>query len=361
MFKFLIVLLALAVVLQIKSVRNALASVRYHTTVSKLIVNPDEAFEVVSVIENTRRWPLLFIEMQESLPAGIELKADGLYTVSYQSGSGRADDAILKLYSTIYLMPRQRLKRRIPASLPARGRYTLQGASFWRGDFFGFRQTFRRFDCLSEIVVVPAPAGDLPALCALGGFLGNVSVRRFVMEDPIFTVGFHDYTGREPQKDISWMQSAKAGRLIVRQYDHTLEPSVTVLLNVECAESGQDAALLERCFSLARTVCEHLEKQGVKYAFLTNATTAGVVGRWSAVADGLGNQHLNTILEGLGRATYDCTEPFEQTVERAVQLAESGRSHIIVTPYGHPALGDGVDRLRAVTGGEAAVIPAEAG
>lgn len=356
MFRFLIVLFIIAVIIQRQSVKNTLSFVRYQTYTSKAIVNPDETFEVVSIIENPRQCLLPFLEMQESLPAKIELKSDNLYTQRFDSS--KADYSILKLYSTIFLMPRQSLKRSIPASLPARGRYTLQGAFFWRGDFLGLRQTLRRFECVSEIIVVPAPAGDIPALCALGDFLGNVSVRRFIMEDPVLTAGFHEYTGREPQKDISWMQSAKLNQLVVKQYDHTLEPTVTVILNVECDENDRDDAMFERCFSLARTVCDQLEKSGIKYGFITNATTAGDIGRWSFVADGLGQYHLATIMEGLGRATYDCTESFALTVERAVQRAESGRSHIIVTPYEHSAFRGSVNRLRALTGGELVVISA---
>ena len=46
----------------------------------------------------------------------------------------------------------------------------------------------------------------------LSGFLGDVSVRRFIYEDPVLTTGFREYTGREPMKHISWTQSARGPR-----------------------------------------------------------------------------------------------------------------------------------------------------
>ncbi len=67
----------------------------------------------------------------------------------------------------------------------------------------------------------------------LGGVIGDISVNRFIFEDPMLTVGFSEYTGREPMRDISWTQSARLGRMMVKNYDHTVDLSVTILLNVQ--------------------------------------------------------------------------------------------------------------------------------
>jgi hypothetical protein len=109
--------------------------------------------------------------------------------------------------------------------------------------------------------------------------------------------------------------------------------------------------------SPARTVCEAFEERRFKYG-LSQTHLGGRVGGWSAVADGLGKSHLSAILEGLGRATYDCTEPFEKTAERAARIAENGRSHVIVTPFETADLAACVRRLRHLTGGETVVIRA---
>ena len=41
----------------------------------------------------------------------------------------------------------------------------------------------------------------------LGGMIGDISVNRFIFEDPMLTIGFSDYTGREPMRDISWTRA----------------------------------------------------------------------------------------------------------------------------------------------------------
>ena len=111
----------------------------------------------------------------------------------------------------------------------------------------------------------------------LGSFLGDYSVQRYLYEDPVMTAGYREYTGREPMKQISWKQSAHSMGLMVREYDHTVEPVLTLLLNVETAQERKEP-VLETCYSLARTVCQELEDKGIKYVFCTNAAQAGAVG-----------------------------------------------------------------------------------
>lgn len=358
MLIFIVVLIALAVAVEVTSLRDTLVFMRYAADISKPLVDPGETFELVSVFENMRRLPLPFLDVQEILPPEIVLDLKNVKTHYAWDNDAVIGDRTLRLRSTVYLLPRQRLVRRIPASLPDRGRYLLRGAVVRRGDFLGLRESYRDFPCRAEIVVVPAPAADCPAFEALGNFLGDISVRRFTMEDPVLTLGFSDYTGREPRRDISWVQSARLGRMMVKKYDYTLEPAVTVVLNVSCNDELPAAALLERCFSLTRTVCEKLEAARIKYRVLSNASPAGLGGRWPQMADGLGQSHLYGILESLGRATYDSAEPFEKTLERAIRTAEHGRSHIIITPVRTGGLEAGVARLRLLTGGEAVVLEA---
>ena len=358
MLTFIVVLFALAGLLEYLSLRDALVFLRFGTHATKPLVDPGEGFELVSVFENTRRLFLPFLDVTELLPPDIMLSLSSARTSYTVDGRSALGAPALRLRSTVYLLPRQRLERRLPASLPNRGRYLLRGAAVQRGDFFGLRETYRDFPCRAEIVVMPAPAPEAPSLTALGDFLGEISVRRFIMEDPVLTLGFGEYTGREPLRDISWVQSARMNKMMVKRYDYTLEPAVTVLVNAACPDDVTDAALLERCFSLVRTVCEQLEARRIKYRVLSNAVPAGLGGRWPAVTDGLGAGHLSGILELLGRATYDAAEPFDTTLERAVRTAEQGRSHIVVTPAESAGLDAAVLRLRTLTGGGVLVIPA---
>ena len=357
MLAFLGLVLLIVIVLEWATFRDPLRAVRYDARTDKRSVDVDEPFTIESTIENGRRLPIAFLRVTENLPPEMALKnLPPRYAVELPPNGLKLP---LRLVSTAYLGPKQKLTRKVSATLPRRGRYFLRGAELTGGDFLGLAEEIHTYSCYNEIVVLPKRADCAAETEALGGFLGDISVRRFIMEDPVLTLGFRDYTGREPQKQIAWTQSLRTGKLLVKEYDHTLEPAVTVLLNVSAA--GEDRFLrIERAFSLARTVCETLEKKRIQYSFLTNAMAAGALGLWSSITVGLGRNHLLAILEGLGRATYDPAESFLATLERAARMAEQGRSHIIISPDNGEAFQKGVGQLLLRTGGANCVIIAEA-
>ena len=338
MIAFALVVVILALAAQRLFLANTLKKVSYDCRPSRNLVEPGEDFELISEIRNEKRLPELYLELSEDLPGGAV--------------------AVSQTGRKFFLLPRRRLTSRTTIHLPARGRYLFHGAILTGGDFFGLRTTRKRFDQLREVVVLPprAQSPDLQRL--LGGFLGDISVSRFILPDPVLAIGVREYTGREPRKDISWAHSARAGRLLVKNYDHTLELAVTVVLNLE-SSGNTSPEILERCFSLTRSVCEELERRGMKYGFLTNAVAVGALGQGNDLADGLGPSHLSAVLEWLGRSSYSWRGGLADLLDKAARRAERGRAAILITPVFLTGQGRLLDRLRAATGGEVLVIVGE--
>ena len=192
---------------------------------------------------------------------------------------------------------------------------------------------------------------------ALGGFLGDLSVNRFLFEDPMLTIGFSEYSGREPMRDISWTQSARMGRMMDKNYDHTVDLSVTVLLNIQSVKNQfENEELVEQCISLTRSVCETLEEKQIKYSFITNSVMAGSMSFFSSIEEGLGNRHFYSVMESLGRATMLSCENFSSTILRACRSGEQGRYHIIVTPDENPAWSPELQKLRDLSAGKVFVL-----
>lgn len=339
MLNFLIFLAVICIILEAISLRNALHGVSYSCVPSRDVIDPGEEFEVVTVLQNNKLSPVSYLEVMQQLPSEINLNA--------YLGRFVSEPQISRLYSSCYIMPRQKLTRTIKATLPKRGRYFMQGATLSGGDLLGLRQTQKEISFFHEIVVLPKAIEAQSVENALGGFLGDVSVSRFILEDPILVTALGEYTGREPMKTIDWKHSASLGKLMVKKFDYTVENSVTVMLN---AESRSNSAR-ETCFSLTRNVIEQLEARGVKYSFITNATTAGAIGQWGMIAEGLGAPHAFTILEGLGRATHTTREPFDSMLIRACKVGEQGRAHIIISPDRAALDTAAFARLNSLSGG----------
>lgn len=354
---FIAALFILALTLQSVTLRHSLDKVSYDLRTSNPTAECGESFLITTTLENKKRFPVMFLKVSENLPLEITVDTGGTGASCHTTRLG-GEVKVARLTQTLYLMPRQRYSRRLSASLPKRGRYFFRGAMLTGGDLLGLKETSANINRLREMVVLPRRVDAGALKNAFGNYLGDVSVRRFILEDPILTVGFREYTGREPMKAISWPRSARDGRLMVKQYDYTQEMTATVILNVRCPDGSFAAEDIERGFSLARFACEELESRRIAYDFLTNATAAGAAAAWSSVSGGLGAYHLSTILEGLGRATYDYTEPFEATLLRSRGAVEQARAVIVISP----GLTDGarllISRLESSWGGPALIIDA---
>ena len=348
-------LVIVAVLAERWSLNHALDGVEYDVEPDRALVEIGEQFSVITTLKNRSRRFIPFLRMVEDLPRDMDA---GLVTTR---GAAMKEDRV-NVRSTVFLMPRQQLTRSFEAALPARGRYFLKGATLFGGDFLGLREVSESVLRLREIVVLPA-RWDVPDFSdTLGGFLGDVSVNRFILEDPVLTLGFREYTGREPQKMIAWPQTLRAGKMMVKNYDYTMELSVSVVLNVYDADGlGLNHARMERAFSMARSVVEALEEKAVSYAFYTNAVAAGATAPFRHIPDGLGSAHAQAILEGLGRATYDVSESFFDMADRLMRGAEQGRAHILITTTCPDSYGPVLSRLRELTGGEVLVLRADEG
>lgn len=287
------------------------------------MAEPGQTFTWSGTVENHGKLPIPFVRLMEQFPFRTQIHADEDWKKDHWNPS------LTKWYveEKLTLKPRQSITRDVKLSLPERGRYALGDYQLAAGDLLGFRELKKTGDG-DHIVIIPERSQNAKSLEALGGFLGDVSVKRFILEDPILTVGFRDYTGREPMKSISWTRSATAGKLQVRQFDYTAEQHVMILLNVESAGEAE----LEEEFRLVRSVCEELEKRKIPYGFRTNGNLPGPVGKVFHMAEGLGSRHINTILYGLGNGDKTCFYSFRYLTNHTLNHRRSNESYIIVTP-----------------------------
>ena len=351
--------------------QNGLSRIYYDVSVSQALLEPEEEFIIRSTIENHKPLFLPYLSMEESLPYEIQISeteqvdrdSTGLQVFTNTTSAQYEQIRNAYLKSSFYLMPNQKFTREVRASLPCRGRFLFRGCNLHGGDFLGLSDSDRSFPTTREVVVMPkrAPIPDIGRL--VGDFLGDLSVNRFIFEDPMLTIGFSEYTGREPLRDISWSQTARMGRTMVKNYDHTVDLSLTILLNVQSANSNSDDdQAVETCISMVRSLCETLEEQHIKYSFLTNAIPVGMIGGADEIEQGNGNRHFFAMMEMLGRLTSIGAKPFSNTILRACRTSEQGRHHILVTPDWNPEWAEPMRLLEKLSDGHILTLtPEQAG
>ena len=195
--------------------------------------------------------------------------------------------------------------------------------------FSGYSDDFGCRDIVIRNVFLNGKRLEDPAIAmTLGGYLGEISVRRFLYEDPVLTIGVREYTGREPMKQIAWKQTARTGAIQVKNYDYTADENVTILLNFD----GGSAEDLERCFEMTRTVCEILERRRVPYEFYGNGDLNGPAGELGWFYEGLGDQHFRTLMYALGQSRGVVLFPFSSMVDRCAQKHRRSKGYIVISP-----------------------------
>ena len=349
MLAFLVCLLIISIVLQSHMTDWALEAVSCSLKTDNYLLEPGHMSTLTLNIANHSRLPILFLRVTFNMPRDIEIAED-------QPGVYDRLERHVKYSYNCFLMPMQQLTIPIQFALPARGVYTFGTLNLYAGDFLGLHEDVAGSDASATVVVVPKRLDNAAISEITGGLMGDISVRRFIHEDPILVAGYREYTGREPMKSISWPRSLASAQLMVRQFDFTSEQKVTVLLSI----TGGSDEEIEQCFSLTRTACEYFERFGVPYSLISNADLYTTIGRVSSMHSGLGYMHLNLIKEGLGRATYLSRFSFDELLRTAALTNDVPETFLVIAPGSQPELVRTTDMLSMYTGAPVQILRGEA-
>ena len=278
--------------------KYAVKTLYYEGELDKTLVEPEEEITIYHSVVNQSWLPALYVNLMSALPGNDSCK--------YR----------------MYLLGRRKWKAKAKFSLKKRGCYQLGHYYIEAGDAFGLWSEVRSGDIEHEVVVMPKKTDSVAVWKAYSGFIGDISVQRFILEDPVLTVGFREYTGHEPMKSISFQQTAKMGKMYVKCYDYTTELKVTILLNMYGGASEE----LERCFEIVRTVCEDLEARHISYSFASNGDVV------EYMAPGLGGHHYNTLMKQMGKSNMIGFYSLETLLSKCEKEREQSRGYILVTP-----------------------------
>jgi hypothetical protein len=268
------------------------------------LAEPGEKITYSDRLVNNFFLPVSYISLALALPEGAKI-----------SEKNRNNDAY-----RIWLPPFNSSRHTLSFTLPRRGVYRGGRYFMETGDLLGFKSFVKSGKIAANITVMPRKCEDELILQTLGGYIGDISVKRFIIEDPMLTIGFNDYTGREPMKKISWPLSARKSKLVVKNYDYTVDVSVIVVLNLASGSAREK----EKCLEITRTACEQLESKHIPYQFLSN-------GDVNERKEGFGKMHLNAIMTDLGRSELISYSSFDTLIDRCIQKRKNNGSYIIIS------------------------------
>lgn len=326
MFYVFIFLIILGYILNSISKKYVLNEVNYKRKLTSKHLEIGEEFQISTIIENKKFMHVTFLQVTEKFPLSIQYK----FEVDQTSNKD------FKYHTTtMMILPYQRIKREYVANFNNRGRYILRNVTLTAGDLLGLNTISKEIEYNDEVVVYPKALDIYNELTQVGDFIGDISVKRWIIDDPLVTSGIREYTGFEPEKTIHWPSSLKNGRLMVRNFDFTSDNSVFIILNIECSKphwSGINKGHIEKCYSLIRSLMDEFEKEHVKYGFTTNAQVGEYFNGENYFRTSLGEEHYYNIINGLGCADYNISVPFEKLIDNTLSWHINCRTYLIVTP-----------------------------
>jgi len=346
MIALLIVVVVLGIVLEVISLRRDTSEIVADCALDTAVAEPGELFKIVTTVTNNSVLPVSYLAVREVYSTDVVLPENMPSTVELEG------KCIKRVYR---LKGRQRKKQSLEVSLNKRGVHIFKGHSIEFGDFLGFKEFTTYLHYRRELVVFPKKHESPELTDALGKFLGDVTAKRYLIRDPILTIGTREYTGREPMKEIHWTASAHRGELMVREFDFNRQLSVNVLLSVDGIEPWYEPGL-DECCAMARSVCEELSQAGAVINFFSNSSLYGTsfTKPWRCEVSAVNNRNF---LEGLGRTSSYDSGSLGQLVAFSLLESKFDDAFILILPDHDKRAESAASLLRSESNQEVLVLP----
>ncbi len=280
-------------------------------------------------VANRGRWPILWVELHESLPLALHVPNFTRRVVSLAPGE----------------------KAIIPYRLSCRrrGYYQLGPVTLHLGDFFDLAPEREVQGVENPFVVypriVPLSRLGLPSRIPYG----ELPSRQRIFEDPTRFFGVRDYQPGDSLRLIHWKSSARAEQLLVKRFQPAIALNTLVILNLNV----EDYSLKARADAgevgivVAASVSAHLieQRQRVGLVVLGQDAVTERAGL-QTVPPLRGHEHLIRILELLARVELDSATSFAPVLSQATADLGWGSSIVIITPGPSEHLVDALLELR---------------
>lgn len=273
-----------------------LKDVTYKLTIGKTEAFEGEEIEVVEEIENNKLLPLPWMRSEISCSRWLAF---------YGNSQNVAKDAQKGLVSGIFMLKgHQKLRRSWRVRCEKRGVFRIEDVTLSVSDLFGLVKPSVMIKLSEEISVLPSPSEI--ELCDLSteAFMGNQSVRRFILPDPFLICGAKEYSGREAMNRIHWSQTARTNSLMVYNNEFTTERRILVVLNMQRVPSDEklqlSVTILEAQIKAAAFVLDYCYRNHIEVGFAVNSED-----RFYSRSDE-GYEHTINILRMLTRLKNRC-------------------------------------------------------
>ena len=286
-----------------------------------------EQIPVKLEIKNSSLLPVVWLQIQESLPVELTIKQRNLHEVISLNPKG----------TSIYHYSLEGRKR---------GLYQIGPLFLSSGDIFGLGKSETSYINSDYLVVYPKIISLVNVKLPSRSPMGTLRHYQPIYEDPTRVRGKRDYVSGDSLKQVDWKATAASGRMQVKLYEPSIALETVIFLNLNSLDFEPHSRIdsSELAIIVAASLANWVTRKKQSVGLVTNGIepinplNSGLLAaplpyqNPSPIPPRRGQGHLMRILEVLARVQVAETFPITQIVREQSANLPWGTTIIMITP-----------------------------
>lgn len=322
--------------------KRGLKNVSYTRSFTKKRVFAGDETELVELLENNKLLPVPWVRVESRISPNLRFARQADHDVNM--------DTFHK--SVFFLGAYSRITRRHRITCLRRGYYDCGRVSVVGGDLLGMaadREDLETACCLYVYPRVLRPE-ELPDSALK--WQGDITVRRWILPDPILVNGIREYRAGDSVKDVHWGATARSGQLQVKTRDFTVSPRVLLIFNSQISDrlmgvmQPEEIEFLENGVSLCASLAGWCVESGIEVGLCTNGENALSPADEICLEPKGGQGQLESILEALATLNIKMKFGIHTVLDRRVASGLNGADILLISAYWSETLEGRAQKLR---------------
>ncbi|MTI47410.1 MAG: DUF58 domain-containing protein [Firmicutes bacterium] len=305
----------------------AVRKIEYKRYLDKDRIFPGEQVIMTTEIVNRKLLPLPWIEVATEVPNSFSFNDQK--TVKYSKEGNKIYRVVTSLISY------QRVRRRNSLICEARGYFNIYDLDLSIGDFFGVKTAEMKVTYPMKLIVYPKIKPLEELIVPYKEPQGEISVKRWIMPDPIQVIGAREYTSRDSYNTIDWKTTARMGEMYVKKFDFTANPSLMMFLDVQTSKvywQDVNTDFIENGIEIIAAMTERAIKEGVPVGYTSNGYFNGENPSVFINPEFRRSQRV-AILEALAKTSYSRRLPLDKLINMRSKQLDRGSCIVIATAH----------------------------
>lgn len=343
------VLLVAVIVIQLQLVlfkRYALKRITYERYFDRGVCFAGEQVQLIERTANRKLLPVPWLRLEAILSAHLGFHG--------QSDIGINSGEIFQNHTSLFsLMSYTEITRRHMVDCKLRGYFILNSVTMTSGDLLGVVSVHKQLPLDSRLIVYPrlVPIEEVPLPSS--SWLGDLIVRRWIIEDPFYLMGVREYRDGDALNSIHWKATARTGRLQVHQRAFTADHQLMLILNIDDSEGMWNVVtnteLIEQGITYAASIADYTINLGIPTGFCSNGRLIdGPLHNPVYVPSETGTSQLGLILEAMAKLELRRSIPCEDLLKECMDRGAANLDIVLITTYVNDAMSLAIDRLQTL-------------